>query len=339
MISFSFSYLYHIIYLHRTTVTPGSRCVTIESAIFHSNEYFCMKNVKLENPKQMFFCVQMVFWTYCFVRYTTQAHHHHHHHQHRNNKQTATSKQQTTLTGYASEWRLSDQLVFNFCTVEYHLPLCNCAFGAFSFCYRPFLKTNQKPFTNYKANRTNRTTNQQAHQMKINHSQNILSPSKLHSISSLPLSAKDILSAETNVAYASTALIIANTTNLNELQADDNIFSNKLPICKHLLSPLSIDTVEQCGKNAVTDASDTEEPPPMLQSPIKYDSNSDYINNLRNSYRKTATDTPTETTNSIRSSGRRPFLSYQNRFLSLSISPPLSRRQDMPVLRGTFVSL
>lgn len=36
---------------------------------------------------------------------------------------------------------------------------------------------------------------------------------------------------------------------------------------------------------------------------------------------------------------RRPFLSTQNRFLSLSISPPLTRRQDMPVLRGTFVSL
>lgn len=36
---------------------------------------------------------------------------------------------------------------------------------------------------------------------------------------------------------------------------------------------------------------------------------------------------------------RRPLLSTQNRFLSLSISPPLSRRQDMPVLRGTFVSL
>lgn len=36
---------------------------------------------------------------------------------------------------------------------------------------------------------------------------------------------------------------------------------------------------------------------------------------------------------------RRPFLSTENRFLSLSISPPLSRRQDMPVLRGTFVSL
>ncbi|XP_031630496.1 SRSF protein kinase 3-like [Contarinia nasturtii] len=42
-----------------------------------------------------------------------------------------------------------------------------------------------------------------------------------------------------------------------------------------------------------------------------------------------------------RSSGntRNPLLSAQNRFLSLSISPPLSRRQDMPVLRGTFVSL
>lgn len=39
------------------------------------------------------------------------------------------------------------------------------------------------------------------------------------------------------------------------------------------------------------------------------------------------------------SSTRNPLLSAQNRFLSLSISPPLSRRQDMPVLRGTFVSL
>lgn len=36
---------------------------------------------------------------------------------------------------------------------------------------------------------------------------------------------------------------------------------------------------------------------------------------------------------------RRPFLSTENRFLSLSISPVLARRQDMPVLRGTFVSL
>lgn len=38
-------------------------------------------------------------------------------------------------------------------------------------------------------------------------------------------------------------------------------------------------------------------------------------------------------------STRKPLLSAQNRFLSLSISPPLSRRQEMPVLRGTFVSL
>lgn len=36
---------------------------------------------------------------------------------------------------------------------------------------------------------------------------------------------------------------------------------------------------------------------------------------------------------------RNPLLSVQNRFLSLSISPPLSRRQKLPVLRGTFVSL
>lgn len=39
------------------------------------------------------------------------------------------------------------------------------------------------------------------------------------------------------------------------------------------------------------------------------------------------------------SSRRRPLLSTHNQFLSLSISPPLTRRQDMPVLRGTFVSL
>lgn len=47
--------------------------------------------------------------------------------------------------------------------------------------------------------------------------------------------------------------------------------------------------------------------------------------------RKESTQTSTST--------RKPLLSTQNRFLSLSISPPLSRRQDMPVLRGTFVSL
>lgn len=184
------------------------------------------------------------------------------------------------------------------------------------------------------SHRANLTTNQQAHQMKINHSQSILSPSKLHSISSLPLSAKDILSAETNVAYASTALIIANATNLNELQTNDNIFSDKLPIYKHLLSPSNIDTAEQCGKNVATVPSAT------LQSPIKYDLNNDHIKNLRNnSYCNETTATPTEPTNSFRSSGRRPPLSHQNRFLSLSISPPLTRRQDMPVLRGTFVSL
>lgn len=182
------------------------------------------------------------------------------------------------------------------------------------------------------------TTNQQAHQMKINHSQNILSPSKLNSISSLPLSAKDILSAETNVAYANTALIIANATNLNELHTDDNIFSDKLPIYKHLLSPLNIDTAEPYERDA---AADTTEPSATTvpQPSMPYDFTSDSIKNLRNSYRKGGTETPTETTNSIRSSGRRPPLSYQNRYLSLSISPPLTRRQDMPVLRGTFVSL
>lgn len=182
--------------------------------------------------------------------------------------------------------------------------------------------------------------------MKINHSQTILSPSKLHSISSLPLSAKDILSAETNVAYASTALIIAtNATNLNELQTDDNIFNDKLPIYKHLLSPLNVDAAEQCERNVAIDhrivsAGDAIESPVTIPSPtIKYDLNSDFIKNIRNSYRKDETDTPSEPTNSFRSSGRRPLLSYQNRFLSLSISPPLTRRQDMPVLRGTFVSL
>lgn len=36
---------------------------------------------------------------------------------------------------------------------------------------------------------------------------------------------------------------------------------------------------------------------------------------------------------------RNPLLSVQNRFLSLSISPPLSRRQRLPILRGVFVSL
>lgn len=187
--------------------------------------------------------------------------------------------------------------------------------------------------------------------MKINHSQTILSPSKLHSISSLPLSAKDILSAETNVTYASTTLIIAtNATNLNELQTDDNIFSDKLPIYKHLLSPSNIGTAKQCERSAtVTVASDTTESPATVQSPksettttmatTNYDVNSDFIKNIRNSYCKEATGTPSETTHSIRSSGRRPLLSYQNRFLSLSISPPLTRRHDMPVLRGTFVSL
>lgn len=38
-------------------------------------------------------------------------------------------------------------------------------------------------------------------------------------------------------------------------------------------------------------------------------------------------------------SHRNPLLSVNNRFLSLSISPPLSRRQNMPILRGAFVSL
>lgn len=46
-----------------------------------------------------------------------------------------------------------------------------------------------------------------------------------------------------------------------------------------------------------------------------------------------------EIVQSTTNSTRKPLLSTQNRFLSLSISPPLSRRQDMPVLRGTFVSL
>lgn len=171
--------------------------------------------------------------------------------------------------------------------------------------------------------------------MKINHCQNILSPSKLNSISSLPLSVKDILSAETNVAYASTALIIANATNLNELQTEDNIFSDKLPIYTHLLSPLNNGNAKHCERNAYTVTDATEPPTAIVHSSI----NSDYVKNLRNSYRKEATETPTDTTNSFRSSGRRPLLSYQNRFLSLSISPPLTRRQDMPVLRGTFVSL
>lgn len=178
--------------------------------------------------------------------------------------------------------------------------------------------------------------------MKINHSQNILSPSKLNSISSLPLSAKDILSAKTNVAYANTALIIANATNLNELHTDDNIFSDKLPIYKHLLSPLNIDTAEPYERDATADTTEPSSAGTVPQPSMPYDFTSDSIKNLRNSYRKGGTETPTETTettNSIRSSGRRPPLSYQNRYLSLSISPPLTRRQDMPVLRGTFVSL
>lgn len=50
-------------------------------------------------------------------------------------------------------------------------------------------------------------------------------------------------------------------------------------------------------------------------------------------------DIANETNSSTINTTRRPFLSTQNRFLSLSISPPLIRRQTMPVLRGTFVSL
>lgn len=210
------------------------------------------------------------------------------------------------------------------------------------------MHTNTTSYYTIYTNRANHTRQINRHQMKINHCQNILSPSKLNSISSLPLSAKDILSAETNVAYASTALIIANATNLNELQTTDNIFSDKLPIYKHLLSPLNIDRTEPCEQMVAIEPKPTTTP----QSQMKCDDiNSEYIKNIRNSYRKEETEPPppptqsqpqpsTETTtHSIRSGGRGPPLSYQNRFLSLSISPPLTRRQEMPVLRGTFVSL
>lgn len=207
---------------------------------------------------------------------------------------------------------------------------------------------------------------QQALQMKINHNQNSLSSSKLHSITSLPLP----LTADTsvNVAYANTALILTNATNLNELQNDDNIFSEKLPIYTHhhhhhhhhhdLLSPLSIDASQQCMHDVIVTTTPTAvaskmvvasslpsappSPPlplplPLPLSPTTFESSDNHSSTIP-PHSPQALE-PTEIITSVRSRGRRPPLSYENRFLSLSISPPLTRRQDMPVLRGTFVSL
>lgn len=71
----------------------------------------------------------------------------------------------------------------------------------------------------------------------------------------------------------------------------------------------------------------------------------DVLRNIRNKYASSTITTPTTAkpivTTSFRNASIEPSLSspYENKFLSLSISPPLSRRQEMPVLRGSFVSL
>lgn len=186
--------------------------------------------------------------------------------------------------------------------------------------------------------------------MKINHNQ-ILSPSKIKSISSFHV--ESVIPTGTD-SYAD-ALIIDTATNLNELDADDNTFDESSAYTA-LVSRTSIDDCivdAAVATNRLTELSTDE----LLRDAISASQNNitEYIEPRLNGdndddINGSAGDDDDEVFlanrwkryhrgNSTGAAFQRPLLSSQNRFLSLSISPPLTRRQDMPVLRGTFVSL
>lgn len=186
--------------------------------------------------------------------------------------------------------------------------------------------------------------------MKINHHQTYhLSPSKINSISSLPVSVKNLCKTETDVAYANT-ILIANATNLNEFETNDNIFKeNTINNYSRLLSSRQNQTennLTEYNQNNCTNIYANTTDDDLTENTLNVgqvhlnsgtfniSANNDDLQIPRNNkYESDHCETEEIQSN------RKPPLSYQNRFLSLSISPPLSRRHDMPVLRGTFVSL
>lgn len=232
--------------------------------------------------------------------------------------------------------------------------------------------------------------------MKISHNNHsYLSPSKLNSLTALPVSVKAIHSppnTDNNIYTAAdlNELIVSNSHTLSKYAQDDERNDNN-----SVLLSTTIDTTTttstttttaapytrysalndnkfnktihtddsftyfECNALIATNDSDSNHSKLidatlttklLSSSPsIAIDSSRDYspsdfspLNRIQNPddlllLTQQAT-TSTSTTSGTSSWRRRPLLSTQNRFLSLSISPPLSRRQTMPILRGTFVS-
>lgn len=206
--------------------------------------------------------------------------------------------------------------------------------------------------------------------MKINHISSS-TVSKLNDLMPLSVDAKTILSCETDPEYGH-KLIIANASNRKRFDVIDSIFSSKQSIYSRL--PLSSANFTNCSADIEDDESKINIFDQFTASSIDRDSvglfessvethasNSDFgERQISHSYIDSpppAADykfdgsdcgksawadrkTPSTEMHSYGSGvDRGPSLSYENRYLSLSISPPLSRRQEMPVLRGSFVSL
>lgn len=226
--------------------------------------------------------------------------------------------------------------------------------------------------------------------MKISHNNHsYLSPSKLNSLTTLPVSVTSLITpTNTDTPYSATdSLILANANALNKFcddETNDNIVSaaymqeSPTPATNNILTN-SDDILADYRNDSL--ASPLLYHPPIdlnyetIATPVtpiepsvasKFDLfTSNYaasmpihthVDDLLN---LTATNTTT-TSSTLESwnddtncefarkeiaqtefahATRKRLFQTQNRFLSLSISPPLSRRQDMPVLRGTFVSL
>lgn len=203
--------------------------------------------------------------------------------------------------------------------------------------------------------------------MKISH----ITSSTIELNNLMPFSSdpKEHVKYNTNSDYEN-KLIISDASNRKRFDVIDSIFNNKQSINSHLplqsnnftkhsmpieddtklylferlnLSPIERELIESFHSNTDSQTSnflsnDSESCERKLYN--FYVESPSSTNNYNNEFsiRKWNEQTTSSFDRQSYSSGigRGP---YVNRFLSLSISPPLSRRHEMPVLRGSFVSL
>lgn len=126
-----------------------------------------------------------------------------------------------------------------------------------------------------------------------------------------------------------TKLNLFERINSSSIERDDLIDSFHSNADSTITNYLSNDSESSCERkisNFYIDSSTS------ASTPNQYNNRNDFSKRKWNEQTTSSFDMQTYSSGL----GRGP---YVNRYLSLSISPPLSRRQEMPVLRGSFVSL